>query len=62
MPRYIVRIPEVHVNKVEVEAESFTEALDKAEDLLAEGLDDLNLEYSHTLEIWDWTAEEVRSG
>lgn len=45
MPKFIVEIPEVHYSIRKVEAESAEEALELAYDV-----DEIHLEYSHTLE------------
>ena len=52
---YIVGIREVHVNLVEVEAESPEEATAAAADGAGDYLD---LEFSHTLDTDEWTVEE----
>ncbi|HUT58513.1 MAG TPA: hypothetical protein VNA25_11770 [Phycisphaerae bacterium] len=61
MSKFHVQIREVHVNHVEVEAETEEEAKDIAEKMLARGVDDLSLEYSHTLSKDHWTVEEDKS-
>ena len=60
MTKYRVRIPEVHIVTIEVEAEGVEHARLKASELLEEGLDDLSPEYSHTHDIWHWGVEELR--
>lgn len=57
--RYRVYVPEVHYQVVEVEAESETNAFEKAQDAIAES-DSLELEYSHTIDDMDaWKIEEM---
>jgi hypothetical protein len=49
---YEVGIMEVHVNVVEVMAETPEEAKEKAKEMAKDG--ELNLEYSHTLDSGTW--------
>lgn len=57
--RYRVYVPEVHYQVVEVEAESETDAFEKAQDAIAES-DSLELEYSHTIDdMGAWKIEEM---
>jgi len=58
MPRYHVGIREVHVNTVVVIADSEEQALRKAADDELED-DELEVEYSHTLDPDVWTVEKV---
>jgi len=55
MKKYLVGIREVHVNTVEVLAESEEEAKMKCRD---GEFDEIELEYSHTLDPDLWTVEE----
>lgn len=59
MPKYHVGIREVHVVTVSVEAKSEEEALKKAGSILEEGLDEIDQEYSHTLDPDTWSVERV---
>ena len=56
MPEYIVKVREVHVMDVVIEADSKEEAIAAVTDGDGEYQDD-SLEYSHTLEAEDWTVE-----
>jgi len=59
MAMYSVGIPEVHYVYVEVEADSEGEAKEVAVRMIEEGLDDLDPEYSHTLDVSEWHVEEI---
>jgi hypothetical protein len=59
MATYSIGIPEVHYVHVEVDADSEAEAKEVAVKMIAEGLDDLNPEYSHTLDVSEWQVEEI---
>lgn len=54
MPKYIVNRPELHYSRVEIEAKTPEEALALVREE-CEG-DEVELEYSHTLEN-DWSVE-----
>ena len=60
MPKFHVGIREVHVVTVEVDAKDESEALRKAGRTLEEGVDEIDSEYSHTLDPDVWTVEEVK--
>ncbi len=55
--KYLVGIQEIHVRTVEVEAESAREARSMAGN--APPGDEINVEYSHTLNENTWTVEGV---
>ena len=57
MKLYEVGIMEVHVNTIEVMAETPEKAKEKAKEMAQDG--ELNLEYSHTMASALWTVEEV---
>jgi hypothetical protein len=59
MKKFMVTVKEVYTREIEVEAESKEEAIEKANDVIEEGEDEINLEYSHTLDTDEWTAEEM---
>lgn len=54
--RLEVSIKEVHTVTVHLEADSLEEALSLANDIIEEGYDALDLEYSHTLDKDQWTV------
>jgi hypothetical protein len=57
--KYSVSIPEVHYAIIYVEAIDVEDAMDKAMDKYsATGAPDEPLEYSHTLDRDNWTADE----
>ena len=56
MPRYIVGVKEVHIHKIQVEANSEDEAKMIVKDGAGEYIDH-ELEYDHTLDDEDWTVE-----
>jgi hypothetical protein len=56
--KFHVMIREVHVQTVEVEAESEQKAIEKVQEGEGEYLED-SLEYSHTLEPDCWTVEKI---
>jgi len=56
---YVVGIPEVHYVYVTVEADSKEQAKKAANQAIEQGVDDLDPEYSHTLETDKWTVEEI---
>jgi len=62
MKKFMVTVKEVYTREIEVEAESKEEAIEKANDVIEEGEDEINLEYSHTLDTDEWTAEEMEEG
>lgn len=53
MPKFIVRIREVHISYREVEADSVEEAIEEAG-----GATELMVEYSHTLNTDHWDVED----
>ena len=55
--KYIVKIREVHISYLEIEAESHEEAISLVAD--GEG-EQLLQEYSHTLDPDEWSVEEKR--
>lgn len=55
--KYIVDRPELHYQSVEIKASSPEEAIQKVND--GEGRE-LNLEYSHTLELDNWKVFEKK--
>lgn len=55
--KYLVGIREVHINTVEVEAETPAEARMKANEMICSGCE-CDLEYSHTLDPELWTVEK----
>jgi len=57
MPKFIVGVREVHIQMMEVSAESKEEAIAAVQAGDGDILDD-TLEYSHTLDSDLWTAEE----
>lgn len=59
MSMYSVSIPEVHYIYVDVEANSEEDAKKAAVEMMAEGVDDLDPEYSHTLDVSEWRVEEI---
>lgn len=59
MPRYHMGVREIHVVTVEVEAANKEEALEKAGRRLEKGVDEIDREYSDTLDPDTWTVEEV---
>lgn len=59
MKKYIVNIREVHLQPIEIEAESPEEAIRLVQDGDGEG-DYTNGEYSHTLDSDTWTVEEKK--
>ncbi len=58
MPKYIVCVREVHIQMVEVEADSEESAKKAVQDGGGDFLDNA-LEYSHTLDPETWTVEEA---
>lgn len=57
--KYFVEVSEVHKSTYEIESEqplSREELLVKAQALIEEGVDDICLEYSHTLDSDVWTT------
>lgn len=57
MPKYEVRVLEVHYQPIIIEAESELEAIE----LVAEGDgEELELEYGYTLDSDSWTAHELK--
>ena len=54
MPKYDVEIREVHVVTVTVDVENEKDAREAANKLLADGMGELDMEYSHTLPMWVW--------
>ena len=58
MPKYHVGIREVHVNTVTVIADNEEQALRKAADDDIED-DEIDAEYSHTLDLDVWPVEKV---
>jgi hypothetical protein len=56
--KYIIKVPEVHYNIYEVEANSPELAKEITENQIAEGVGSFDLEYSHTLEQEKWVVEE----
>jgi len=61
MPKYQVLVPEVHYCKVEVDADSPSEAIRKVNDGDGEYLDNTT-EYSHTLDTLERTVINVSTG
>lgn len=57
MPSFIVRVQEVHIQEVRVEAVSKETAIQAVVDGAGEYLDNA-LEYSHCLDTERWSAEE----
>ena len=57
--KYHVAIQEVHINHIEVEADSEAQAKDLAEKALISGVDTVWLEYSHTMDKRHWTTEKL---
>lgn len=57
MAKYQVKIPEVHIVEVEVEADNEQQALEEAEKLLQSA--DLECYYSYTLEQDEWGVQKV---
>jgi hypothetical protein len=55
--KYIVKVPEVHYNLIEVDAISSQDARELASQQIADGINDLNLQYSHTLPLDEWVVE-----
>jgi hypothetical protein len=59
MKKFIVGVEEVYITNVEVMAETYEEAIELAESLIAAGEEDLEApEYSHTLDPEMWTVSE----
>lgn len=59
MRKFNVIVKEVHTRTIEVEAETATEAIEKANNVIEEGENEINLEYSHTMDCSDWDVEEL---
>ena len=59
MTKFNVIVKEVHTRTITVKADSKEEAIEKANNIIEEGEDDINLEYSHTLDTDEWDIEEV---
>ena len=62
MKKYKVYVPELHYLEVEVNAENEREAIEKANDFIAEeDISNCPLEYSHTIDEMDeWKTEEIK--
>lgn len=58
MKKYSVGIREIHVNTIEVEAETPKEAQERAEAEAQSGT--INLEYSHTMDRQYWSVDEIK--
>jgi len=58
--KFIVSIREVHIQAVEIEADTKEEAVEKVKEGEGEYLED-GLDYSHTLDSEFWTVEELKS-
>ena len=59
MPKYDVQIREVHYVTVRVTAGSPALAKEAAHTMMEAGLDELDVEYSHTMEEHEWGAVMV---
>ena len=59
MKKYIVGMREIHIQNVEIEAESPEEAIERVADGEGDFVDN-SLEYSHTLNTDTWTVKEKK--
>jgi hypothetical protein len=60
MKKFIVNIEEIHIVSVVIEADSPEEAVDRACDMIEEGVQDSTApEYSYTLDPEHWTVVEL---
>ena len=55
--KFLVQVREVHVSTLEVEATSKEDALDQVRRDGTDAGEEINLEYSHTLDSDNWTVE-----
>ncbi len=61
MKKYRVSIPEVHHVTLELEADSEDEAKQQANRAIEEGLlDAYDIEYSHTMDLDEWSVTEMK--